>query len=97
MEKTADRASSIVLEQFDAPWRDDVPVFGCCRRAVTSATESADLEEVALLDVSSRVTTIREAVDEDLPGHLDAHRCCAGHLANLAFDLPDLLAGLDAR
>ena len=97
MEKTADQASSIVLEQFDAPWRDDVPVFGCCRKAVATATERVDLEEVAALDVSTRVTTLREAVEEGLPGHLDAHRCCAGHLANLAFDLPDLLMGTEAE
>jgi hypothetical protein len=35
---------------------------------------------------------LREPVEQALPGHLASHRCCANHLADLAFDAPDLIA-----
>ena len=80
-----------ITAEFDGPWRDDTPVFDCCRKAISAATHSADLEHIAALDVTARVQTLRDAVEAELPGHLDAHRCCAGHLADLAFDLPGIL------
>jgi hypothetical protein len=85
-------AADTLLKQFEGPWRDDTPVFGCCRKAVAAAL--ADTEAVALitLDATARVRALREAIERELPGHLAAHRCCSGHLADLAFDLPDLLA-----
>lgn len=89
---TRTTAAGAVLEEFDAAWRDDVPVFGCCRKSVGMAVANLDLVEVASLDVTSRVQTLRAAVEREQPGHLDTHRCCAGHLANVAFDLPDLIA-----
>lgn len=95
MTRTSATAARRVIAQFDAAWRDDVPVFGCCRRSVATAVENVDLLEVATLDVTARVRALREAVERDNPGHLAAHRCCSGHLANVAFDLPDLLAPVE--
>ncbi len=95
MTRTSAAVAERVGSEFDAAWRDDVPVFACCRRSVAIAVEKVDLLEVAALDVTARVQAIREAVETELPGHLAAHRCCAGHLANVAFDLPDLLAPVE--
>jgi hypothetical protein len=85
-------AASTLLKEFEGAWRDDTPIFGCCRRSVTVAVENSDITSVAALDPVARVRALREAVEAVSPGHLDTHRCCAGHLADLAFDLPDLLA-----
>jgi hypothetical protein len=95
MTRTSAAVGERVISRFDGAWRDDVPVFGCCRRSVAIAVEQVDLIEVAALDVTSRVQAIRGAVEAELPGHLATHRCCAGHLADLAFDLPDLLAPVE--
>jgi hypothetical protein len=94
--RTSAAVAEKVVSEFDGAWRDDVPVFGCCRRSVALAVDRVDLVHVAALDVTARVQAIREAVEAELPGHLAAHRCCAGHLANVAFDLPDLIAPVDA-
>lgn len=81
-----------LLAEFDQAWRDGSPVFACCRRAVGVALDGVD--PIALLseDATARVSALREAVDAELPGHLDGHRCCVGHIADVAFDLPDALA-----
>jgi hypothetical protein len=92
MPVSATTAAEAVLREFEGPWRDDTPIFGCCRRAVDVAVKRADLVETATLDVTARVVALRAAVEQELPGHLDSHRCCAGHIADTAFDLPDLLA-----
>jgi len=97
MTRTADQAAARVSAEFDSPWRDEVPVFACCRRSVAAAVDRVDLLEIASFDVTARVAALRSAVDEAMPGHLAAHRCCSGHLANLAFDLPDLLVPADAE
>jgi hypothetical protein len=89
---TSPSAADTILSEFENAWRDDVPVFACCRRSVATAVEKADLGEIASLDVTARVQTIRDAVESGNPGYLASHRCCAGHLTNLAFDLPDLVA-----
>ena len=81
-----------LLAQFEGPWRDDTPVFGCCRKAVTVAVANTDVAAIAALDPTARVSALRTAVEAELPGHLDSHRCCVGHIADLAFDLPELLA-----
>jgi hypothetical protein len=81
-----------LLKQFEGPWRDDTPVFGCCRKAVAAALSDTDAVALITLDATARVRALREAIERELPGHLAAHRCCSGHLADLAFDLPDLLA-----
>lgn len=91
MTRTA-AAAKTVLSEFDPAWRDDVPVFACCRRSVATAVEKLDLVGTSSLDVTERVQAVRGVVEADQPGHLAAHRCCAGHLANLAFDLPELIA-----
>lgn len=78
-----------MLAQFDQPWRSGSPVFACCRRAVGIALDTVDTIELAQQDVTSRVTALRDAVEAELPGHIAGHRCCVGHLADLAFDLPD--------
>ena len=93
---TQTAAAEALLAEFEGPWRDDTPVFGCCRKALASAVERTDVYDIAPLGPTERVKALREAVDAELPGHLDAHRCCSGHLADLAFDLPDLLAPVDA-
>ncbi|MPZ87331.1 MAG: hypothetical protein GEU81_04480 [Nitriliruptorales bacterium] len=85
-------AATTVLSEFDPAWRDDVPVFACCRKSVATAVEKLDLVEISSLDVTERVQAIRGVVEAEQPGHLAAHRCCAGHLANVAFDLPELIA-----
>lgn len=88
-------AVDTVLRQFESPWRDDTPVFGCCRRAVEIAVGDLDVLDVATRDVTARVQALRAAVDAQLPDHLDSHRCCAGHVADLAFDLPGLVAPVE--
>jgi hypothetical protein len=85
-------AATQVLREFEGPWRDDTPVFGCCRKAIQAGVDGVDLVEVASHEVTARVQALRAAVEAETPGHLAAHRCCAGHLADLAFDLPQLLA-----
>ena len=81
-----------LLRHFEGPWRDDTPVFGCCRKAVSIAVTDTDVISLAALDPAARVSALRAAVEAELPGHLDTHRCCVGHIADLAFDLPELLA-----
>jgi hypothetical protein len=95
MPVSANAAAESVLREFGGAWRDDTPIFGCCRRAVETAVEAADLVDTATQDATARVQALREAVQRELPGHLDSHRCCAGHLADLAFDLPDILAPVE--
>lgn len=81
-----------LLAEFDQAWRDGAPIFGCCRKAVSLALEHTDPVALLGLDATARVAALRDAVDAEMPGHLDGHRCCVGHLADLAFDLPDALA-----
>jgi hypothetical protein len=93
---TTSTAAEAVLSEFESAWRDDTPVFGCCRKTVATAVEEQDLLEIATRDVTDRVQALRHAVDTELPGHLEAHRCCAGHLADLAFDLPAMFTSTGA-
>jgi hypothetical protein len=76
-----------LLAEFDQAWRGGAPVFACCRRSVGIALERVDTGVLAFEDVTTRVRTLRDAVESELPGHLDGHRCCVGHLADVAFDL----------
>ena len=92
MTGTPSAAASTLLKEFEGAWRDNTPIFGCCRKSVTVAVENADIVATASLDPAARVRALRAVVEAQMPGHLDTHRCCAGHLADLAFDLPDLLA-----
>ena len=92
MTGTPSAAASTLLKEFEGAWRDNTPIFGCCRKSVTVAVENADIVTTTSLDPAARVRALRAVVEADMPGHLDTHRCCAGHLADLAFDLPDLLA-----
>jgi hypothetical protein len=92
MTGTPSAAASALLKEFEGAWRDDTPIFGCCRRSVTTAVETADINQIAALDPVARVRALRDVLEASNPGHLATHRCCAGHLADLAFDLPDLLA-----
>ena len=85
-------AAGALLKEFEGAWRDDTPIFGCCRKSVNVAVENADIVAIAALDPAARVRALRDVVEAQMPAHLDTHRCCAGHLADLAFDLPDLLA-----
>jgi hypothetical protein len=89
--------ATLLSKQFEGPWRDDTPVFGCCRKAVAAAVDGTDVLAIASLDPTARVGALRGAVELRSPGHLSTHRCCAGHLADLAFDLPDLLAPVSER
>jgi hypothetical protein len=91
MTGTPTAAAERLLQEFDSPWRDDTPVFGCCRKAVAAAVQHIDPLAIVSLDATARVGALRDAVEQELPGHLDSHRCCANHLADLAFDLPGLL------
>lgn len=81
-----------LLKEFENPWRDETPVFDCCRRAVAIAVEEVEPLDIVSLDATARVEALREGVSERLPDRLDNHRCCAGHIADLAFDLPSLVA-----
>lgn len=92
MPATPSATADTLLKEFEGAWRDDMPIFGCCRKTVSTAVEQADTLDVASLDATARVKALRDAVEGELPGHLAAHRCCAGHLTDLAFDLPDLVA-----
>lgn len=92
MTTTQATASKRLLDEFDGAWRDDTPVFGCCKKSVATVVDHIDVADVATLGTVERVQALRSALEAEQPGHLDAHRCCAGHLADLAFDLPDLLA-----
>ncbi len=92
MTSSPSAAAGALLKEFEGAWRDDTPIFGCCRKSVTVAVENADIDAIAALDPAARVRALRGTVEAQMPGHLDTHRCCAGHLADLAFDLPDLLA-----
>lgn len=85
-----------IVAEFDQAWRDETPIFGCCRRAVKAALLRAEPRELVELDASARVRALQAAVEAELPGHLEGHRCCRGHLADLAFDLPELLETVDA-
>ncbi|CAN5472213.1 hypothetical protein BH23ACT9_BH23ACT9_01890 [soil metagenome] len=80
-----------LLAEFDQAWRDGSPVFGCCRRAVGVALDGVDPIDLLALDATARVTALKAAVESELPGHLEGHRCCVGHIADVAFDLPDAL------
>ncbi len=91
MTSTPLTAANRLAAEFDGPWRDDTPVFACCRKTVQVAVDAVDVLELTTLDATARVRALRDAVEAETPGHLDAHRCCAGHLADIAFDLPDLL------
>lgn len=88
-------AANRLTAEFETAWRDDTPVFGCCRKAVQTAVDNVDVLEIATQDATTRVRALREAVEREQPGHLAAHRCCAGHLADLAFDLPELVAPVE--
>lgn len=92
MTSTPLAAANRLTREFEGAWRDDTPVFACCRKTVHTAVDNTDALELVALDATARVRALRDAVEAEIPGHLDAHRCCAGHLADLAFDLPDLLA-----
>jgi hypothetical protein len=89
-------APDALLAEFDQAWRGGAPVFACCRRAVGIALERADIGSLVHEDATTRVTALRDAVDAELPGHLEGHRCCVGHLADVAFDLTDVLAEASA-
>ncbi|MEE8600490.1 hypothetical protein [Euzebya tangerina] len=80
-----------LLAEFENAWRDGAPVFGCCRKTVATALAGVDPVSLLAEDATTRVTALRAAVEADMPGHLDGHRCCVGHLADLAFDLPDMM------
>lgn len=90
---TSAGARAVLLEQFEDAWRDGAPVFACCRRSVAIAVEHLDVVELTTADPTARVHQLRDPVEAAQPGHLDSHRCCANHLADLAFDAPDLIAG----
>jgi len=91
MTSSTSALAGALLKEFDGAWRDDTPIFGCCRKSVHVAVENADIVAIAALDPAARVRALRESVEVQMPGHLDTHRCCAGHLADLAFDLPGLV------
>lgn len=81
-----------LIAEFDQPWRAGAPVFACCRRSVALALEKTDSHALVEATATERVNALRAAVEEEMPGHLDGHRCCVGHLADVAFDLPEALA-----
>jgi hypothetical protein len=90
---TAADARAELRGQFEDAWRDGAPVFACCRRSVAVAVEHVDVVELATADPTERVHLLRAPVDAAQPGHMASHRCCSNHLADLAFDAPELIAG----
>jgi hypothetical protein len=82
----------MLLDQFEGAWRDGAPVFACCRRSIATAVEHIDVYELVTSGPTERVHMLRAPVEAAIPGHLAGHRCCANHLADLAFDAPVLLA-----
>lgn len=85
-------ARDALLAEFEDAWRDGAPVFACCRRTVATAVEHTDMLELAAADPTRRVHMLRDPVELVHPGHLETHRCCAGHVVDLALDAPDLIA-----
>ncbi|MDP9405124.1 MAG: hypothetical protein M3O86_00760 [Actinomycetota bacterium] len=94
MTGTPPAVTAALLARFEGAWRDDTPIFGCCRKSVATAVEGADIPAIATLDPAARVRALRAAVEEHTPGYFGTHRCCAGHVTDLAFDLPDLLGSV---
>lgn len=92
MTVTQATARQTLVGEFEAAWRDGAPVFACCRKTIGIAVEGRDVTGLCALGPAQRVHALREPVEKALPGHLESHRCCANHLADLAFDLPELLA-----
>lgn len=92
MTDTMSVARDRLLREFEGAWRDGAPVFACCRRAVATAVEHVDPYALATADPTRRVHMLRDPVEQTMTGHLTGHRCCANHLADLAFDAPDLIA-----
>ena len=91
---TADRRSSHIRELFADSWRDGNPVFRCCRQIGELVADSDDAPNAAS-PPQERVQALRAIVESARPGHLDAHRCCAMHLADLGLDWPELGANDD--
>lgn len=93
-EMTVDRAGAraALRAQFEDAWRDGAPVFACCRRSVAAAVERVDVVELTTADPTTRVHLLRTPLEASQPGHLAGHKCCANHLADLAFDAPELLS-----
>lgn len=85
-------ARAKLLDQFEGAWRDGAPVFACCRRSVATAVEHIDVYDLVASGPTERVHMLRAPIETSIPGHLAGHRCCANHLADLAFDAPDLIA-----
>jgi hypothetical protein len=85
-------ARAKLLDQFEGAWRDGAPVFACCRRSVAIAVEQVDVYDLMSSGPTERVHMLRAPVEAAQPGHLASHRCCANHLADLAFDAPELIA-----
>ena len=69
------------------------PVFGCCRKTVAVAVAGVDPVALLAMDATARVQALRPRSTRSSPATSTSHRCCIGHIADLAFDLPDLLAG----
>lgn len=92
MTDTGSPARAKLLEEFVDAWRDGAPVFACCRRTIATAVENADVFELVTMGPAERVHRLRAPVEAAQPGHLASHRCCANHLADLAFDAPELIA-----
>lgn len=86
-------ARARLLDEFEGAWRDGAPVFACCRRSVATAVGDVDLAELVAVGPAQRVHLLRAPVEAAQPGHLAGHRCCSNHLADLAFDAPELIAG----
>lgn len=88
-----DPAVQALEAQWSGPWREDVPVFGCCRHAVTVAlVHTKDLREVALLQATERVEALTGTVNRVWFDQADTHACCKRHIVDLALDLPAALA-----
>jgi hypothetical protein len=79
-----------IAQEFAGPWRDESPVFGCCRNAVQIALAGVDIPELLTMSPTIRFAHLAAAVDAVYPDQLRTHRCCTGHVADLAFDLTDL-------
>lgn len=92
MTASASGARAKLLGEFEGAWRDGSPVFACCRRSVATAVSEVDILELVTRGPADRVHMLRAPVEASQPGHLAGHRCCSNHLADLAFDAPEMLA-----
>lgn len=92
VETELDPAIRAFAAEWGGPYREDVPVFGCCRHAVNIVLTCSAIRNVAELSAADRVKWITGFVNDTSFDQASTHACCQRHLIDLAIDLPAALA-----